>query len=168
MRRRFRTPARNAIMVLGAVTIFSGCGGGKSTVTGKVTYNGKPVVWGTVILIDAQGQYHQGAIDLGGNYTTDDAVPEGAVKIGVVSPKPEGGKVLAPKGGAKAGGGSGFEDPRDKFMKEQGTGQNTAPPRTIPPTGAWFPIPSKYADPNTSGLSGTVKKGDELKIELTG
>jgi hypothetical protein len=144
-----------------------GCGGsGGVPVKGKVTFNGKPVVWGGVTLVDAAGQYHQGVIELDGTYKIDDLVPVGSVKIAVVSRKPQeeggrgGGKTAAGGGGAAGN----AEDPREKFMKSQGITPTSA--RPAPPAGAWFSIPEKYADPMKSELTGTVKKGVDLDIEL--
>lgn len=143
-----------------------GCGGGGGVpVKGKVTFNGKPVVWGGVTLVDAAGQYHQGTIELDGTYKIDDPVPVGGVKIAVVSRKPQeeggrGGKAAA-TGGGPAGN---ADDPREKFIKSQGITPSS--PRPNPPAGAWFPIPEKYADPSKSELTGTIKKGVDLDIEL--
>src|SRR6476661_9877263 len=68
----------------------AGCSGGNSNVRGKVTLNSKPGVWGTVVLVDSTGQYHQGDIDLNGDYKIDN-VPAGTVKIAVVSIDPDSG-----------------------------------------------------------------------------
>src|SRR5262245_54771289 len=103
-----------------ALLLLSGCGTGKSKVWGKVKLEGKTVVWGSVTLVDSTGMYHQGDIDLQGNYKID-KVPFGTLKIGVVSPRPD-----DPRrgGGAKGGEGGkismGIEDPREKFLKSQG------------------------------------------------
>jgi hypothetical protein len=146
-----------------------GCGGGASTVRGQVTLNAKPLVWGTVILVDSTGQYHQGDIDLNGRYEIDN-VPAGAVKIAVVSLDPDHAARGRgdPKTG-KAGGrakGSDRDDPRDKFLAEQG-GKKLTADRPRPPAGAWFPIPPRYRTPEESGLSGEVKGKDAiLNIDL--
>lgn len=161
------------ILGLFAVAGLSGCSGSTS-VSGKVTYDGKPVVWGSVSLVDASGAYHQGSIGLDGTYKIDN-VPVGPVKIGVTSPKPaeeqaggKGGKGAGGGGGKGAGGGKGGgalgEDPREKFLREQG-GTPAAPP-PAPPSGAWFALPEKYRDPMTSGLNGTVTAGQPLNIDL--
>ena len=154
-----RTMAAAALVV--ALAGLSGCGGGKTTAKGKVTYNGKPVVWGTVTLIDSAGIPHSENINLDGTFSIND-VPSGPVKIGVVSPKPQ-----EPRGGGARGAGAPDpNDPREKFAKQQGITQD--PPRQLPPAGAWFAIPDKFADPNTSGLTGTVKSGSEIAVELKG
>jgi hypothetical protein len=141
-----------------------GCGGsGGVPVKGKVTFNGKPVVWGGVTLVDALGQYHQGLIELDGTYKIDDLVPVGGVKIAVVSRKP---RDESGKGGKAAADGTAgnSDDPREKFMKSQGITPTAARPN--PPAGAWFAIPEKYADPMKSDLTGMVKKGVDLDIDI--
>jgi hypothetical protein len=148
--------AAAAVLALG----LTGCGDGKSKVRGKVTHNNKPVVWGTVTLVDKTGAFHQADIDLNGNYVIEN-VPAGTVKIAVVSPNPNQSRPDAGKG---RGGGIGIEDPREKFMagKEKANAD-----RPKPPPGAWFPIPDKYNTPETSELTGEVKgKEYELNIDL--
>ena len=152
---------------VGAAFVLSGCGG-TTTVSGKVTHDGKPVVWGGVTLVDAGGTYHSGTIGLDGTYRIDN-VPTGPVKIGVTSPKPpdekggKGGKGKTAPGGA-AGGAGNPDDPREKYMKEQGLTPNAAP--EPPPPGAWFPLPAKAGDPMSSGLTGTVTAGKPLDIDV--
>jgi hypothetical protein len=156
---------------LAVVLALSGCGG-TTSVSGKVTHDGKPVVWGGVTLVDSTGTYHQGDIKPNGTYQIDN-VPTGPVKIGVTSPKPpeekpgRGGKT-APGGNAAAGGGKGPagqpEDPREKFLRDQGITPNQPPPP--PPPGAWFALPEKARDPMTSGLTGTVAAGKPLDIDV--
>ena len=149
-----------------ALSVASGCGG-TTTVKGSVTAGGKPVVWGKVILVDAAGEYHQGDIDLSGKYEVAD-VPAGPVKIGVTSPKPPDGKSRDAKtpaaGKTPPKGGLGIEDPREKFME----GKEKADPRPTPAPGAWFalPNPDKNGDPQSSGLTGTVKSGQPIDIDL--
>jgi hypothetical protein len=151
----------------------AGCGDSKTKVKGKVTLNGKPLVWGTVTLVDAKGNNYQTTIGLDGSYAMDDPVPTGPVKIGVISMKPadpasrggNAGPAGGKAGGGKAGGG-GMDDPREAFMKSQGITPQTGPGRPLPPAGAWFPIPDKFNDPNTSGLSDVIKAGQDLNIDL--
>jgi hypothetical protein len=145
--------------------VASGCGAKVSKVKGKVTQGSKPVVWGSVALVDNTGMYHQGAINLDGTYEID-KVPSGKVKIGVFSPSPEGarkergGGGLGSRSGARGGGEPDPNDPRAKFKSEP----PPEPPK--PPPGTWFPISDKYTDPNSSGLSGEVQPGKDLNIDL--
>jgi hypothetical protein len=112
-----------------------GCGPGTATVAGKVTYQGKPVVWGSVTLKAADGSVHQIGLNADGTYRLD-RVPVGPAKVGVSSPDP------APSARAKS-----LEDARVP-----------AGPPPLPP-GAWFPLPAKYADPATSGVTVQVGGG---------
>ena len=50
-------------------------------VTGRVTYQGKPVVWGSVTLKAADGSMHQIGINLDGTYRLD-RVPVGLAAVG--------------------------------------------------------------------------------------
>lgn len=159
-----RARVRGAAAALVLCALLAGCGsGGKSKVNGKVTAGGRTVVWGSVTLVDQKGQYHQGDIDLNGNYTID-GVPSGAVKIGVASPSPTPPPGRPPAGAPNKGAPS--DDGRDKWLKEQGLKQSTDD-RPRPPAGAWFPLDVKFSDPTTSGLSGEVKSGtSELNIDV--
>ena len=143
------------------VLIAVGCGGGKATVKGKVTSGGKPVVWGSVILVDASGAYHQGDIELNGTYEIA-GVPNGTVKIGVTSPSPVDQRGGGRPGGGKEApkGGGGFDDPREKLEKMAA--------RPTPPAGAWFQLPNqeKNSDPTQSGMTGEVKSGQPLDIDI--
>lgn len=155
--------ARGAAAALALCALLTGCGGGNSKVSGKVKVAGRPVVWGSVTLVDQKGQYHQGDIDLNGNYTID-GVPSGAVKIGVASPSPTPPPGRPPAGAPTKGAPS--DDAREKFLAEKGLKQNTDD-RPRPPAGAWFPIDLKFSDPTSSGLSGEVKAGtSELNIDV--
>lgn len=131
-----------------------GCGG-KTSVKGKVTHKGKPLVWGTVTLVDQSGHHHQGPIDLNGDYTIP-SVPTGPVKIGVHSNNPASTRER-PKLGAAGGDPS---DPRSKFKSEP----VAELPRPEP--GKWFPIPSQASDPYTSGLTGEVRSGKPLDVDV--
>lgn len=165
------------VFALVVVLAATGCGQKTNKVKGKVTYDGKTVVWGSVTLLDAKGAYHQGDIDLNGNYEIAN-VPVGPVKIGVVSPDPKveaggskggkgGNRDAAAAGGAKTSGGgaAASDDPRERFFQQQG-GRPQAPEKPKPQPGQWFPIPAKFTDPATSGLSGEVKPGTDLNIDL--
>lgn len=163
---RLGTIARCTAIVLLLGLGSTGCGGNTSKVHGKVTHGGKPVVWGTVTLVDKTGMFHQADIDLNGEYVLEN-VPIGSVKIAVVSPNPNppgrGGPPKTDGKGAK-GAAPAFEDPREKFLagKEKA---NAARPK--PPDGAWFPIPQKFNTPEESGLKGEVKGSDcVLDIDL--
>ena len=121
--------------MLAVLVLAPGCGSRTGTAAGKVTYQGKPVVWGSVTLTAADGSMHQVGINTDGTYRLE-KVPVGVAKVGVVSPDP------TPSARAKAS-----EDSRVP----------TGMPRPQP--GAWFALPAKFADPGTSGVTLQVGGG---------
>lgn len=134
--------------------VLVGCGGGGTAkVRGKVTHAGKTVVWGTVILVGKDGIYRDGRIGLNGEYEIAD-VPVGPVKLGVSSPDPG---TTPPKGRPNAGGKK-PDDPRAK--SRAGREKEDGPDLPKPPPGAWFALPKKFADPQSSGLTGEVTGGE--------
>ena len=144
--------------------LAAGCADDAPTVKGRVTANGRPVVWGSVTLMDAHGGYHQAVLDLNGNYEID-GVPAGAVKVGVVSDNPAGPSAgrgaVSPRAAAGRAGGE-VQDPREALGFRRDAGRE--PPK--PPAGAWFPIPERYGDPHSSGLTGEVKPGRESELNI--
>jgi hypothetical protein len=111
-------------------------------VTGKVLYKGKPLPGGMVTFVTADGFASKGIIDEDGSYTIKTLV--GDVKICVDN------TMLARKGPAP--------------KKGAGKSKEPAPEQ---PKGKYVPLPRKYSNPDTSGLSWTVKKGKQTHdIEL--
>jgi hypothetical protein len=127
--------------LLTALVLASGCGSGTGTAAGKVIYQGKPVVWGSVILKAADGSVHQIGISPDGTYRLD-RVPSGPAKVGVSSPDPT---------------------PSARAKENADARVPAGPPR--PPPGAWFPLPARYTDPATSGVTVQVG-GGPADIEL--
>lgn len=158
MIRRVKAVATAAVVL--SLGLLAGCGGKSTKVNGKVTYQGKTVVWGTVTLVDGTGMFYQGPIALDGSYEIA-GVPAGPVKIAVFSPKPGDESARAGKAGERKAGGVDLEDPRAKFKKAP-----VDPALPLPPPEAWFPIPTNLSDPTTSGLSGEVKSGTPLNIDI--
>jgi hypothetical protein len=131
----------------------AGCGGGKATVSGVVTHQGKPLVHGTVVVVGSDGLRMTGIIMPDGHYRVED-VASGAVKLGVISREPGRG---ASRPGMKGG--------RSEKEPEGGAAPAPAPP--VPERGKWFPIPDKYEDPEKSGLATKLRTGDNAyDIEL--
>jgi hypothetical protein len=130
--------------MIALLALAPGCSRGTAPVAGRVTYQGKPVVWGSVTLKAADGSIHQIGINLDGTYRLE-GVPIGLAMVGVSSPDP------APSARARQLGG------------DEGRGRPGPPP--VPP-GAWFPLPDKYVEPAMSGLTIQVGSGNgdlELK-----
>ena len=73
-----------------------GCGGGTADVSGKVTFKGKPVTYGTVMILGSGGLPKSGVLRPDGTFTVT-GVPLGPVKVAVSSPRPPGlaGSVLS-------------------------------------------------------------------------
>jgi hypothetical protein len=114
-----------------AILLAGVCGcGHRATVTGKVTYQGRPVRHGTVILLGGDKMARAGVVQPDGSYLVE-GVPPGSVKIGVISGDPSKGR---------------------SPMRD---GKRVRPGRIE----GWFPLPSKFEAPETSGLSCTVDSG---------
>jgi hypothetical protein len=142
-------------LIAGAVGVVvlaaAGCGGGTADVSGKVTYQGKPVVFGTVLVIGSDGVPKAGAIQKDGTYRVSD-VKIGAAKVTVSSPPPPGAR--------KATGG---RDGRDAPDDERRVADEPVDPELVK---SWFPLPERYADPAKSDLTTDVKPGQPFDIDL--
>jgi hypothetical protein len=144
MRSRYSTlprpgwrPAAFALLPLVAL----GCAG-KGDVTGRVTYKGKPLVWGTVQFEGSDRLVKQGNINPDGTYTVQ-GVATGEAKVAVSSINPK----------------------SSDFVPMQREGMKPPPPR--PEVKGWFPIPEKYDAPYKSGLTYPVRRGEnKIDIEL--
>jgi hypothetical protein len=124
------------IMALMAAT---GCASrGSGNVTGRVTFKGKVVASGSVVMAADEGPPATATIESDGSYVCRN-VPAGAVRIGVVSPNDalEARERRAQKPGIEGAGDMGKFDPAK-----------------------WFAIPSKYANYMNSPLTFEVKKGE--------
>lgn len=138
-----------------------GCSGGKTgTVSGKVTLDGKPVNNGVVTFTLADGKNRgSAAIQENGTFTIE-KVPQGAgtftVDTGEMRNALEMEKRLGqggPDGSPPAGGDSRFNQMAEKAKKAQNA----------------VLVPTSYANPQTSGLTYTVKAGkQEHDLPLTG
>jgi hypothetical protein len=128
-----------ATALLLAMLSAAGCGSSppKGQVKGKVLLHGTPMRSGTVTFVGADGQEKLAPISSEGIYQISD-LAVGEAKIGVASrpPIPEGLK---------------------NFPGPPGPGPTTFPP---PPEKA-VEIPSKYNDPDKSGLTYDVKSGEQ-------
>ena len=134
-----------------AVLTAAGCGGGTADVAGKVTFQGKPVVFGTVLVIGADGVPMAGAIQKDGTYRVS-GVKLGAAKVTVSSPPPPGSRKAAGRRGG-----------RDVIDDERIVAEEPVDPELVR---NWFPIPERYADPAKSDLATDVKPGQPFDIDL--
>jgi hypothetical protein len=148
--------------VLPVVVLFSlGCGKPTGDISGKVTYQGKPVSGGTITFLDAdKRQVGSAILGADGEYSLI-KVPAGPVKITVTTP-------TAPTVGRRSQDSSSQDkpDPRAK----------TPPPEVNPNAPKWkggvnklriVSVPAKYHTPEQSGLTYTVQPGSqEHNIDL--
>src|SRR5262245_51285696 len=157
------------LVLLALLTIAAGCGPNykaRGTVTGKVTIDGKHLTAGTVMFYGKDPRMTGAApIDKNGNYKMTDA-PLGDVKITVtVPPTPPGGtKRMKTLGGAPT--------PKKGKGKEIKSVDPEDPSRVISIMGDMpdeiVGIPDLYGKVETSGLTFTVKSGEQTHdIPLT-
>lgn len=134
------------VLFLAAVCGMTGCSR-KGDVYGTVTYNGKPVVYGTVSVIGVDGIQRNSNVQPDGYYEVFD-VPAGSAKITIVSPDPE--------------------EQYKEILAAQKTPEAAAQlkPPNVDRT-QWFPISSSYGNPDSSGIVCEVKSGhNEFNIPL--
>jgi hemoglobin len=105
---------------------------GAAVVVGKVTYNGQPLPGGFVLFQPEDGKTARAEIKEDGSYRADALAP-GGYRVGVDT------ESLKPKG-----------PPEDKAKPPEAKGG----PK-------FLPVPAKYRDPKTSGLTLTVVKGEQ-------
>ena len=152
-----------AVLALAGVLLLSaGCARrDKAVVKGQVKFFDKTLTTGTVGFTNKDGtRVGSGNIDFEGHYTVSDA-PVGpctvTVRVPHVPSMPLGQKMMAPKPPPglppmRAPGGEGGDD----------SGTSQIDPRKI------VEIPSKYANPDSSGLTYTVQPGENtFDITLT-
>ena len=129
---RKRGPWRGAGLGLALAALAgAGCGPGKGDVSGKVTYKGKPLVYGSVQFVGRDGQPKLAEIAKDGTYRAP-GVTAGENQIAVNS-----------------------GNPAQSVMLDK-SGRPKEPPPVDPKL--WFPIPDKYGDTRKSGLTFTVEK----------
>jgi len=154
----WQTPGRWVLFftLVGSVGVL-GCGGSGS-VSGSVTYDGKPLPGGNVAFVSAQGGPTLSAtIDSGGNYTIG-KIPSGTYKVTVetssLKPPSLGTKTATPRNyGPPAGAGNpaGYK-----------------PSSVEDPTKRYVAIPAEYESITSSGLEFKVKAGSQtINIPLT-
>ena len=143
------------------ILLTSGCGPdykSRGVVKGKVTVGNRNLTTGSVMFINKEGLSASTGIDPDGNYEMKDA-PVGECKITVtVTDLPMDPTVRARLMGKGPKMPEGPKNPED-------TGAPPPPLARIPKE--VVPIDAKYSKPETSGLSFTVKKGEQTyNIEL--
>jgi hypothetical protein len=131
-----RSPARpglRPVVWLGLVALAAAGCQRTGDVSGKVSYKGKPLVWGTVTFEGASGLRY-GNIGRDGSFSVAGvAVGEAKAAVSSINPK------------------------SSDFVPIQRDGAKPRAPR--PEIQGWFPIPEKYDTPFKSGLVFTIKPG---------
>ncbi len=126
---------------LAAALCLAGCGNHVGSVTGKVSYVGKPVVIGSIVLVNEDTlAFHQESIQPDGTYHIGN-VPYGVYKVTVHSADPDKRPVSRPV-------------PANLKKKPK----ETEPPPPRPDADKWFAIPERYSDWRQSDLSVTVSQ----------
>ncbi len=151
--------SRAGLLVVLALAVGCG-GGGEGKVSGQVLYNGKPLPGGWVMFRPADSSKNTVSARINQNGHYEATLPVGEVTIAVDN------RELQPP---SAGGGAPALPPGVKLppIKKEGAappGQTPAPEK-LP--GTYVPIPEKYYDPASSGLTFSVPKGEHPhNIEL--
>jgi hypothetical protein len=109
----------------------AGCAPARGDVSGKVTYQGRPLVYGTVMFLGRDNLPVMGPIRPDGSYTVT-GVLVGEAQVAVNSPDPLPAQRVDKRGRA-------MTSPVDRSQ--------------------WFPIPEDYGDPRKSGLQCPVGRG---------
>jgi hypothetical protein len=128
------------VLLLAIMAVAGGCSSAErpATVTGTVTFDGKPVTGGTIGFIPADGRPYQGDIQADGSYRVEN-VPLGECIVIINPPAVD-------------------DSARFKVIKDS---QGNVPP-TPPP-----PFPLRYADMQGSDLRYVVKSGENVyKAEM--
>lgn len=150
------------IAVLGLLTVGCSKGSGLKTgsVSGTVTFEGKPVPNAQVVFQPKQGgQNAVGTTDANGRYTLMTGTDKGAL-IG------EHRVTVTVQSGAEQLSGIDAADPSAAYGQAMMAAASGRPPAAQTPSSGG--IPAKYGDPATSGLEFTVKAGSNtINLELT-
>ena len=123
------------MLSLGLLAIVAGCGK-TAHVAGRVTYQGRPVVYGSVILVAADNKARSGVIEPDGSYAVE-GIWLGPAKIAVISPDPSKGR-------------------RARRDEPPPRSDNNGKPLSKTPPPGWFPLPTRFEDPAASGLTCVV------------
>jgi hypothetical protein len=147
-----------------AVALFvAGCGQKPTyTMSGTVSYKGKPVTGGLIFFFDAQGKSYPGSLNADGTYRTpglepgDYTVTVDNQNLKYMNPGDASKEMIEKFGGGAGGGqqgGGGAGGPEAQKWMEKMKGKQ-------PNTGKDMPIPEKYKDAKTSGIKVKVEPGE--------
>jgi hypothetical protein len=140
--------------------LVAGCGGSSgntANVSGKVTIDGAPVTGGSMQFTAKDGPTFHVQINDDGTYAQSELQPgDYVVTVETESLNPN--KKHAVYGGAQGAKMTNQASPMPPGVAGAG------------PSGTYVPIPKKYGDPKKSGLTATLAKGknDKVNFELKG
>jgi hypothetical protein len=140
-----------------AIMGTTGCSGGRGNVSGKVTFRGRPVMIGSVVMIAKDEKPVTGRLEEDGSYSLKD-VPVGEVQVGVVSRDPDiaanraRAMSMIAKYAAKRKA-AGKDNARDMPRLE-------ASPASARAKRKWVRLPKDVEFPDRSGITTTIQRGD--------
>jgi hypothetical protein len=149
---------------------LAGCGAGVGDVSGKVTYLGKTVVCGTVVLVGPDGMSKTGTIGPDGTYTVH-GVGAGRAGVAVFSLDPA--RPLDPYKTAQTHGKAVAEPPNDAdrnpdagrvVASAPNDRSNWAEPDVD--RSKWFVLPKKFERVDQSGLTIDIKAGANVGVDI--
>lgn len=152
-------------VLLLAILFIAGCSRTaeqQAEVSGKVTYKGKPLPGGRITFISPKGYSGASVISPQGEYQLN--APVGEVQIGVdnrMLDKNDEFEIAKQREGYFKGKGR---------LKKPGSESANTPGPKQEVTGTYVPLPKRYVDPSTSGLTYTVKPGPDSQthdVELS-
>jgi hypothetical protein len=129
--------SRRQLIAVGLL-FLAGCSAHKGSLSGTVTFQGKPIVYGTVIAVCSDGISRSANIEPDGSYRFD-SLPTGEVKLAVLSPEPY--------------------EPSSSIRRGERSGPAKSAPNGPVDHSKWVKIPEEYADPRISGLATRVTAG---------
>jgi hypothetical protein len=126
-----------------SLVLMVGCGCAKADLSGRISYNGKPVSFGTVQAFGSDGRPVSASIQPDGSYSLR-ALALGEARLAVSTSDPTLLRTAVIRAGRQrpAGAASPLE---------------SEPPQIAP--SQWFPLPEQYRSVDTSGLTATIKQG---------
>jgi hypothetical protein len=152
------------VFVVGVTLLAAGCGS-KATITGTVTYQGKPIPQGYIVFYPDSGARPVNAPIIDGKYTAEQ-VPTGPAKVSITSLYMEGGggppmaRQLegSPEMISKMGG-----PPQDAPIPPEARERMAQGAASFGQFKKGIKIPDRYGDPEQSGLNYTVGAGQQTK-----